>query len=170
MPPLTLDGTNGVSAVQAGAVEGGDLAAGAIGSGDLPAGSVIQVVHTQVRPNIVTTSGPIAIGLSTSITPNSGSSTFLLIATIHAESDVSDSGYGLVFFRNGSEIRTPGDYYAVYSPIANIRTKSTFQFLDTPNTTSTIIYDARPEVYNNQTVKFGEGFFDCNLTIMEIAG
>jgi len=35
MPPLTLDGTNGVSAVQAGAVE----------SGDLPAGSVIQVVE-----------------------------------------------------------------------------------------------------------------------------
>jgi hypothetical protein len=28
MPPLTLDGTNGVSAVQAGAVESGDLPLG----------------------------------------------------------------------------------------------------------------------------------------------
>jgi len=56
--PLTLDGTNGVSAVQTGAVESGDLEtnldltgknltlpSGAIGSGDLPAGSVIQVVN-----------------------------------------------------------------------------------------------------------------------------
>jgi len=160
--PTVITGTEGINQVQTGAVE----------SGDLPAGSVIQVVHTVVRPNITTnSSSPVALGLSASITPQSSSSKFLLTAIIHAKTDDIDSGYGLVFIRDGAEIHTPGGYYEIYgADYTDIRRKSPFQYLDTPNTTSTITYDAQPEPYDNKTVRFGESFFDCNFTIMEIAG
>jgi len=168
--PTVITGTDGINQVQAGAVESGDLASGAIGSGDLPAGSVIQVVHTLVRPNVVTSSSsPITIGLSTSITPTKSNSMFVCIVTIHSEFETDPSGYGLVFFRDNSEIRSPGNYYEVYFGRASQRQKSSFQFLDTPNTTNTVTYDFRPELFAG-TMKFGDGLFDCNATIMEIAG
>jgi len=161
MPPLTLDGTNGVSAVQAGAVE----------SGDLPAGSVVQVKHTVVVPNISSNSGsPISLGLSTSITPNSTNNSFLLIATIQANHNVHNSGYGLVLYRDNSDITTTQKYEILVQTDENSRHKSTFQFLDNPNTTSTITYDTRPKMNSNNVMTFGENLFDCNLTLMEIAG
>jgi len=173
--PTVITGTDGINQVQAGAVESGDLAAGAIGSGDLPAGSVIQVVHTVVRPSITTTSSsPVDLGLSTSITSNSVNSSFLLIATIHAEHENPTSGYGLIFMRDTSEIRSPGDYYEVYigndPNLDGGRTKSTFQYLDSPNFEGVISYNVKTEIYNNNTMRFGENLYDCNLTIMEIAG
>jgi len=70
MPPLTLNGTNGVSAVQAGAVE----------SGDLPAGSVIQVVReTSGTDQTTTSTAYVDANLSVTIAPKKNNSLILLI-------------------------------------------------------------------------------------------
>ena len=163
---VTISGDTGISAVQAGAVE----------SGDLPAGSVIQVKHVLSRNSVNTTaSSPVGIGLSVSITPRNSDSTFILFCKVQAEHEVEASGYGLIWFRDGSEVRTPNAYYEVFN--GNLlnqdgeRTAAHFQYLDSPSTTSTITYEVKVEVYNGNLMRFNDnGDFESNLTVMEIAG
>jgi len=99
MPPLTLDGTTGVSAVQAGAVE----------SGDLPAGSVIQVVSTTLTfgtaETISATSfGSVNTDLAVSITPTSATSKLLLMLNLSGSSDDNNGNTAIVLTRDGSAI------------------------------------------------------------------
>jgi len=171
--PTVITGTDGINQVQAGAVESGDLASGAIGSGDLPAGSVIQVKHVVTRTN-VTVNAPntlVDLGLSIQITPTSTNSKFLLFCKIHAHlGNATPSGYGLVWFRNNNEVRSPVKYFEVYSD-NNAYHASHFQYLDIPQTGSTITYEAKPETYSDDKVEFSNsGYYDHNLTVMEIAG
>jgi len=146
--PLTLDGTNGVSAVQAGAVE----------SGDLPAGSVIQVVSTTKNDTFSVVSGlgenKEISGLNVSITPVSSSSKILIFGSVSVGGDGNAelSGTGFSFLRNGSKISdavgaTAGSrnlitVQAGRSDVQNDRgmANPSSQFLDSPSTTSTITY------------------------------
>jgi len=169
--PTTITGTDGVSQVQAGAVESGDLASGAIGSGDLPAGSVIQVKHVVTRVNAETTSNDVIfdLGLSISITPRDVNSKFLLLAKINARTH--ESGYALLWFRNGSAVRTQGEDFERFNRAAS-HNPGHHQYFDEPATTSTITYEAKPKSYieANNVVFSSSGHFDHNLTVMEIAG
>jgi len=115
--PLTLDGTNGVSAVQAGAVESGDLASGAIGSGDLPAGSVIQVVQNY-NPNtgvIATTSSTlVGSGVTVTITPTKiGNKIIIQLFNPMVDHDKSSFIRGRMFV-NGSQMSGADEYHLGY--------------------------------------------------------
>ena len=106
--PTTITGTDGVSQVQTGAVESGDLAAGAINSGDLPAGSVIQVVSTtktdtfsQTFSGNSTFSNDVT-GLTATITPIYSSSLLVVFLNINVGSNVSD--LDVTLFNNGSRV------------------------------------------------------------------
>ena len=66
--PTTITGTDGVSQVQTGAVESGDLAAGAIGSGDLPSGTIVGIANDSITVNGTRTSNTTYTS-STVITP-----------------------------------------------------------------------------------------------------
>ena len=165
---VTIDGTTGISAVQAGAVESGDLAAGAIGSGDLPAGSVLQVKHT-LRRNIlvVNTSTPTTV-LSISVTPTSSNSKILLLCKLQAD-HADGSKYAVDWYRNGVAVRTTGELREVQQQDSADRLASHFQYFDSPATTSALTYDVR--VKTGGIMQFShDDFFDSNLTLMEIAG
>ena len=161
--PTTITGTDGVSQVQAGAVE----------SGDLPAGSVLQVKHVVSRTavDIVASGVVVDLGLSINITPTSLTSKFLLLAKIQARLVTNGSGFSAVFFRNGSEVRSPGDYYEIWHDGGDMYTTTNFQYFDEPSTLSSVTYEVKPETYSNSRLMFSQGSrYDHNLTVMEIAG
>jgi len=186
MPPLTLDGTTGVSAVQAGAVESGDLASGAIGSGDLPAGSVIQVVS--VTKNDVFSTGSNnyvdVTGLAASITPSNATNKVLIfLRTSQAMS--SDNRIFTTLLRNSTTISAASgfDYFSSFYPsrssggvLIYVPHGSThLDFLDSPNTTSSVTYKVQMKVgagvgYLNRSRDDDALRGVSSITLMEIAG
>jgi len=170
--PLTLDGTNGVSEVQAGAVESGDLASGAIGSGDLPAESVIQVVSS------TNSSGQISVNTTTetlifdaSITPKSASSKILVLCSFNIYFNDEFNVETITKLKKGGTVlmrtrQQRSSNRAFKSALAE------FNFLDSPATTSEITYGLFCEnlnlsggnpVYNRENN-------ELTITLMEIAG
>jgi len=176
--PLTLDGTNGVSAVQAGAVE----------SGDLPAGSVIQVVSTTKQDTFSNTDNTQTVlipDLFVDIAPISTTSKVLILAAVSFSQDDS-LNTNLRLLRNGSIITNAqsttannngfmgGNYGATddrFIVSANIN------FLDSPSTTSSIRYqiginqdgDIAPTFINRRGNNNIHGA-SSHITAMEIAG
>jgi len=193
--PLTLDGTNGVSAVQAGAVESGDLASGAIGSGDLPAGSVIQVVSA-TKTDTASTSTEITAGftditgLSVSITPTAISSKILVIASCAVGSNANPfvyirltRGATGIFVGNSAGVRPSVSGMAFPGGDSNGAIVSIpISFLDSPSTTSATTYKLQiANSLGGNTVFVNRSFRDTNddaidsrqassITVMEIAG
>jgi len=190
--PLTLDGTNGVSAVQAGAVESGDLASGAIASGDLPAGSVIQVVQT-VKTDTYSetiskgsTTFPIP-GLTVSITPSSASSKILVF--LNLVTSLKSLGVNARLQRDSSDIYV-GDAAGSrkQESSGNLASEDyavntlALQFLDSPSTTSSVTYAVKlrhtsslsQTIYVNRTAQDANDTFRAryasSITAMEIAG
>jgi len=159
--PLTLDGTNGVSAVQTGAVE----------SGDLPAGSVIQVTENSSTTSISGTSE--ATIISHSITPQSSSSkifvlyngTFFMLGNNRVRGD-------LKLLRDGGEmvryIETPG-IREIAGGTPEMQMITPLTILDSPATTSSVTYSVKASFTSGT---FGVGFFSnrYSITLMEIAG
>jgi len=183
MPPLTLDGTNGVSAVQAGAVE----------SGDLPAGSVIQVVSTtktdtfsQSVPSSSTLAQP--SGYQVNITPKDANSKILVIASFNWTCDANNQIVNAAILKNGTAVcigdsagnrqrRTVNRSSA--TGLSNTRHTSV-SFLDSPNTTGSIEYsiglsaDQSTIVFLNRSSGDNDATFETRsastITAMEIAG
>jgi len=184
--PTTITGTDGVSQVQAGAVE----------SGDLPAGSVIQVVSATKTDTFSTTQNAsnIAVpGLSVNITPTSTSSKILLFGVVMMN---LDARYGYwSFYRDGADIGigdTAGNRSSVTASASsnNDITNNNYvahqvasHFLDSPSTTSTLNYEinvgngrsANQSIYVNRQDSDGDNNSYnlrgiSTLTAMEIAG
>ena len=173
---LELNGTTGVSAVQAGAVESGDLAAGAIGSSDLPAGSVIQVVQdVDTSSNTATTSTSfITTNTSASITPLSASNKILI--SISACVDDNNNGRPvLTVFRGNSNIApntTANDGLTHFEITTNDRmlSQQSGMFLDPTNTTNQIQYTIRVKSTTGQPIEYRSDIVPATITLMEIAG
>jgi len=173
--PTTITGTDGVSQVQTGAVE----------SGDLPAGSVIQVVSasTTTTDDLQTTSY-VDTSLSCSITPTSATSKILvLVDQMGAERFDSNGSHniGARLLRGTTPIGGErwlerrvgvgsGDvtltYFGVY-----------IKELDSPNTTSSVTYKTQARV--TSTSNSGRALFQVasggsnetsTMVLMEIAG
>jgi len=160
---LELNGTTGVSAVQAGAVE----------SSDLPAGSVIQVVQGTTTTQIATTSTSyIDTTLSVSITPANTANKILVLVN-HSDIRRKDAGMGLRLMRNGSEIVEFGTnlgWGADPQPDRHVGTPST-AYLDSPNTTSSVTYSTQTKVsIGNDLVVVQADNDPSFITLMEIAG
>jgi hypothetical protein len=162
MPPLTLDGTNGVSAVQAGAVE----------SGDLPAGSVIQVVQGSTTIQVSTTSSSfVDTGLTANITPVSASSKVLILIDQSFYNSTASRGE-IALQRDSTSIITQG-----YAPYENSTFLEFFNFnyLDSPSTVSQLTYKTTFRK-SGGTGGLDANYDDANgdqasfITLMEIAG
>jgi len=176
--PLTLDGTNGVSAVQAGAVE----------SGDLPAGSVIQVVQTDLNSAQSTNSTSfVGTDLIASITPSSASSKILVNVTING-----------IHMAGGAALGSRSEHAVYrqiclggYSLLKNItrnnaisngtdggdtwHTTSSLCYLDSPASVNQVDYRIYFRVQNTTSFTFfseapPEGRWTSTLILMEIAG
>jgi len=166
---VTISGDTGISAVQAGAVQ----------SGDLPAGSVIQVVNSSSNTQITSTLATyVASGISAIITPIKQNSKIVIISSISwriFENSGDDArSYGHIR-RNGSVLNdvesflvTADDYGN--SGILQLSQNSIHQVDESHNSTSALTY----EFYFNHTrgtqtninANGGESF----ITLMEIAG
>jgi len=173
--PLTLDGTTGVSAVQAGAVE----------SGDLPAGSVIQVVQTY-KTNIFTrtaTSEDDIPGMSVDITPSSASSKIMVMATLNWSSNGSSNVWinlkrGSTYLGRGTGGSKDNGFYSsnVGATDNRIVTPTNINYLDSPSTTSTTNYRIVVQSDNSNLFTVNtraiNSFYgsSSHITVMEIAG
>jgi len=172
MPPLTLDGTNGVSAVQAGAVE----------SGDLPAGSVIQVV-SNVYSTLTTISSTTYVnsGLSASITPANVANKILCCVALSgrvftAQND--DRIYFINLVRGSTEVAYKtaklqgglGSAGFIVYPIPD-----SIIYLDSPGVTSSLTYKIQLKTSDTASstsleLNSAPSGGDCTITLMEIAG
>ena len=157
---LELNGTTGVSAVQAGAVE----------SGDLPAGSVIQVVHTNKDGRVTTSStSPVATGYNISITPTSTSSRIIFYTTVRIDVDVANAAR-VSLFKNGNQVYSEVNATLINLASGTLGAMTDIYFVDNNITsTSSITY----EVYvtsSGGNIYFGDGATRSDITAMEIAG
>lgn len=146
---VTIDGTTGISAVQAGAVE----------SSDLPAGSVIQVKSYSAE---ISFSGTGDSALAVTITPSSTSSKIFIFATLAKTSgsggDGSSAYFG--FKRNSTDL---GDFAHLYRDGTREGGHS-LSYLDSPSSTSSLTYRVRG------TTAVIENLANSTITVMEIAG
>lgn len=144
-------------------------------SSALPVGSVLQVVYANTSNQFTTASstGVDITGLTASITPRSSSNKILVLTSLNAVfvNGVSSAfAYGLLN-KNGSNIGQFG-YIIGYMDNTNNRSgAASYQYLDSPATTSAVTYKIQGAVANGGTVNYqrdSQGI--SSLTLMEIAG
>jgi len=161
--PTTITGTDGVSQVQAGAVE----------SGDLPAGSVIQVVsEVPTTTRFITTSTSfVSTGVTVSFTPLFSSSS-ILITFSGVGRDVDGQGMVIALYRDTVRLGNANDPFGRLriDGATNYQTSISFQILDTPASNSSLTYDIRMSSDSGSETNLLSDLYDSTLTIMEIAG
>ena len=108
--------------------------------------TVIQAVTNSLVTSVSTTSQSfVTSGLSASITPQSTTSKILVTVNAFVQTTTSSNGVGVAIARNGSVVFNPNSvdatnkYYYVYSG-SGIYAPLSFQFLDSPSTTSSTTY------------------------------
>jgi len=168
------DGTTGqwVSAV-------GEIA---LTSSDLPTGTVLQVVSTTKTDPFSTnsTSFTDVTGLSATITPRSTSSKiYVSISFIYGTTDAT-AAQDFNLARDGVAIAqadTGGireGTFLPYTASASARGGGSITFLDSPSTTSTLVYNLQAKSQTGNTVYVNRGASDVRsvstITLMEIAG
>ena len=161
--PTVITGTDGVSQVQTGAVE----------SGDLPAGSVIQVVQTYIADtgSIETTSqSEVGSGVTVSITPTS-TDNYIIIQMDNPMVDVKDgSGIRGRMFVNNSPMSGINIYHAGYQDQESKYASWAFSGKYTPTDLSTLTFEPFFVSENGGTVRFSYPGSSISLIAMEIAG
>ena len=161
-----------------------------ITTGNIPTGQIIQVVSTTKTDTFSSTTTNAftdITGLSVSITPSSSSNTILVMASVQGINTASNAYFRLV--RGSTAIgvgTTAGSRSSVSSQniftsanTANGMLGSSFQFLDSPSTTSSTTYKIQfitdvATTYINRTSSDGDflyvGRSQSTITVMEIKG
>ena len=163
---VTISGDTGISAVQAGAVE----------SGDLPAGSLIQVVHNQYGTDVTSSSSTfIDTGLSASITPTKASSKILVLVEQNgcrkSPNVISNSLDIELLYQNSVLVRFAGALAQTGDASENV-VSSGLSYLHSPNTTSAVNYKTQFRSRNDGnsvSVQYASVSVSA-ITLMEIAG
>ena len=158
----TITGATGVSKVQTGAIE----------HGDLPSGSVLQVVRGQTNTTVViATETYTDTGITLTITPKSTSSKILISWNLQVELSVSGSGVGVRLLRDTTTLRTSATRYDMYSAgFTGQRVKGGWSYLDSPATTSAITYKIQVATHNGTSNRINADSNTSDITLMEIAG
>lgn len=142
-------------------------------SSSLPSGSVLQVVQgsTSTEATHTSTSTWTDTGLSASITPSSASNKILVQINQHCFA--SRYGGSLKLLRDTTGIWEHGESYGFYlDPGTNINARllQSFNYLDTPSSTSALTYKTQGKLYpgGSWTTQQGSNF-ESFITLMEIA-
>jgi hypothetical protein len=167
---------------------------GAITSAKLTAGKVLQVVSTtETSSTTISSEDTITEFINASITPSSTSNKILVTCHGVYGYGVNDAFGHILLFKDGSILSTAiGDtnssaYRGTTSAQArtaggatsNVARQFSFQFLDSPATTSSTTYSGRAVATNNTSMYIGRsgtvsddnrGSYITTLTLMEIAG
>jgi len=150
-----------------------------VASSAVSAGKVLQVQHTKDTGYHAVNTNSFVTVLEVTITPTSSSNSILLIGSPHIGKNTNDTMVIERCFRvvGGSDVATQ-----VISDISakdggtgqNMIGGSSFQWYDSPSTTSAITYQYRIASYGNNDVVFfnlynAGGSYSSQLTAMEIS-
>ena len=144
-------------------------------SSNLPTGTVVQVVKGSIATTAISINSTTltATGTSVSITPTSTSSKILLSVTFNGGKNGANDGGGFSIFRDGATNLATGSssYHLVYdSHTTNRHDTIHMEFLDEPNTTSSVSYELYYRKYNSTTAKLAGNFGGRYIQAMEIKG
>ena len=144
----------------------------------LPAGvggKVLQVKYANgnTSQSLNSVSDTDITSLSIAITPASTSSKFLLTTSVHAKF-TDNSGFGMSFVKtvggSSSVIFSDASAKSMYINSSDtgidLRGKLSFQYFDSPSTTSEITYKVQVDVDNNVT--FQEASNQSTFSVMEV--
>jgi hypothetical protein len=152
------DGTN-----PADAVNYGQLLAAVGGTG-----KIIQTVQTFGSVAYSTSGTYSATGHTATITPTSNTSKILVIL---GSSFWQTNGFGgnsfLALYRNGANLIASNDWIVMGTASANIYSSVSFHYLDSPATTSAVIYQPYIRADNGGTTAYN-GTGTAVLTLLEI--
>tara|TARA_R100000329_G_scaffold91186_1_gene76144 strand:+ start:49 stop:630 length:582 start_codon:yes stop_codon:yes gene_type:complete len=155
--PIALNGSGTISGISVGGLPDGIvdtdmLAAGAVTAAKRGAGAILQVVSATKTDTFSTSSTSLVqiTGLSVNITPTSTSSKILVSFSIDGSNTSNGAASAIAaVFKDGSNYlgsnvgnRPRGWQLANYGD-KNTGENISFQFLDSPSTTSQITYDLR---------------------------
>ena len=155
------------------------------GSAFTPIGSILQVVSTTKVDAFSTTSATLTdvTGLSVSITPFSSSSKIFITATLVTGHSVVNTQYEMDIARGGTPVSasTAGSSSNAMSgdrltENASSAMPASLQFLDSPNSTSSLTYSVRINrgaagtVFVNRRSNANDFGFVSTITVMEVAG
>jgi len=145
------------------------------GSAFLPTGSILQVVKGSVATNeiIINSTTLTATGTSVSITPTSTSSKILLSVTFNGGKNGANDGGGFSIFRDGTTNLASGanPYQLIWDTHTTNRHDTIhIEFLDEPNTTSSVSYELYHRKYDSSTAKVAGTFGGRYIQAMEIKG
>ena len=166
--PTEISGATGVNKVQTGAIE----------TGDMPTGSVLQVRQTTGTTTISTTSftstNTWTDHYSLSITPSSTSSKILILSTNPVGITGSTPMRGaLRLLRDTTNIYNTLDWkemFHVRSASDEVDMFLTFQYLDSPATTSSITYKIQGVMQTGTSMRMQQSGRGTEMTLLEIAG
>ncbi len=139
----------------------------------MPAGSVLQVVYANTTTEVSTTSTTFAdTGLTATITPISTSSKILITFTVF-QFMTNSAGYGdLKIVRGSTDLQTYG--FNNYAGSSTIMSSNSYQYVDSPSTTSPTTYKIQYNCRGEGTVicQYDDGNGDglSTMTLQEIAG
>ena len=140
------------------------------------AGGILQVVQGTYSSTVTTTSTSfVTTNLTASITPNSSTNKILVRATI-ADPYVSASGTNMCFtiYRNSTNISPAGTglltgFAILWGGSSAVQSNQTFEFLDSPNTTSSTTYTIYFGSYQGNSVSINQNGTVSTITLMEVA-
>jgi len=135
-------------------------------------GHVLQVVQGSQSSQSTQSTSYGDTGLSAAIQPTSTSNKILIMVNQHCYT-AGDGGGSIKLVRGSTSIYTPGESYAFYFDGSSIdaRQYHSFNYLDSPSSTSSITYKTQARAYNSNAFRTQDGgYFTSFITLMEVAG
>jgi len=143
------------------------LPAGASGGG------IIQTVYQNINSTVTSSSSTlVSAGFSISITPTSSSNKILVLGNMGGCDKRTNNTYmNVKLYRNGSAIYTP-EVQALWTNNTNNSSQTvSFQYLDSPATTSSVSYDVYiSSVGANSQVSVQWTNAYSSITLVEVSG
>ena len=136
----------------------------------IPTGKVLQVVQGSTTTAVQHATSYGDTNLSASITPSSSSNKVLIMIQQHCFTG-GNSGGSIKLLRGSTSIYTPAESYAFYGDGSSLdlRNYHSFNFLDTPSTTSATTYKTQGISYNSTAFKTQGNGFTSFITLMEVS-
>lgn len=161
--PITLSGDGSIS---------GLTATGISAVQNLPAGAIIQVVgaNNTLSNTTTTSTSPVSLGLTATITPKFSNSTIYIMATFSMTMDNQDNIQSYVYvYRNGSNLKNSGTALAMYdTPGGNVGFSIPISHYDSPATTSACTYTIYGSVGSSSS-QFRPVAGTDTIVLMEVA-
>ena len=135
-------------------------------------GKVLQVLQYSLSGQVLTTSGsPVTTGLTGSITPSSASSKILILVSMTCcYQTVTNAVGNTTIYRGATDLGTgsPASFGDTYSTSGGITTGQSYQYLDSPNTTSSTTYTIY--FFTGGNFRVNQNGNTSYMNLIEIAG